>query len=147
MLSNAYDQNLPKTPANHQALTPLSFLERTAAVTPNHTAIVHGTQRISYRDFYDRARRLGSALAMRYVGPGDTVSVMLANTPAMLDFTSRGLDLRNLLYGTTFDLYWDGENGVYARQITTKSLTIQLLGSISCLKGQIPHFSRYAFGR
>ena len=85
MQSNAYDQNLSKTQANYQALTPLSFLERTAAVTPDHTAIIHGTARITYREFYDRARRLGSALAMRYIGPGDTVSVMLANTPAMLE--------------------------------------------------------------
>ena len=72
---------------------------------------------------------------------------LVFNTPALLDFTSRGLDLRNLLNGTTFDLYWDSEDGVYARQVTTNSLTIPLLGSISCLKGQIPHFSRYAFGR
>ena len=85
MLSNAFDQNLPKTSANYQALTPLSFLERTAAVTPDHIAIIHGAKRIAYREFYDRARRLGSALAMRYIGPGDTVSVMLANTPAMLE--------------------------------------------------------------
>ncbi len=85
MLPNSYEQNLGKTAANYQPLTPLSFLERTAAVTPNHTAIIHGTARISYAEFYARARRLGSALAMRYAGPGDTVSVMLANTPPMLE--------------------------------------------------------------
>ena len=85
MLSNTYDQNLGKNAANYQALTPLSFLERTAAVYPKHTAIVHGTQRTAYAEFYNRCRRLGSALAMRYIGPGDTVSVMLANTPAMLE--------------------------------------------------------------
>ncbi|MBK9079172.1 MAG: acyl-CoA synthetase [Hyphomicrobium sp.] len=84
-MSNPYEQNLDKSPANFQALTPLSFLERTATTTPNHTAIVHGNSRFTYAEFYARARRLGSALAMRYIGPGDTVSVMLANTPPMLE--------------------------------------------------------------
>jgi fatty-acyl-CoA synthase len=85
MQSNAYDQNLEKTAANYQALTPLSFLERTAAVTPNQIAVIHGKSRMTYGELYARARRLGSALAMRYIGPGDTVSVMLANTPPMLE--------------------------------------------------------------
>ncbi len=85
MLSNPFEQNLAKTAANFQPLTPLSFLQRTALVTPRQTAIIHGRARYSYADLYDRARRLGSALAMRYIGPGDTVSVMLANTPPMMD--------------------------------------------------------------
>ena len=85
MLSNPYEQNLDKNPANYQALTPLSFLERTALAAPNQTAIIHGQSRVTYKTFYDRARQLGSALAMRYIGPGDTVSVMLANTPPMLE--------------------------------------------------------------
>ena len=85
MISNPYEQNLPKTAANYQPLTPLTFLERTAAVYPERIAIIHGAARITYRQFYARARRLGSALAMRYIGPGDTVSVMLANTPSMLE--------------------------------------------------------------
>ncbi len=85
MLSHPYDENLGKTPANYQALTPLSFLERAALVTPDHTAIIHGQARTSYAAFYARCRRLASALAQRYIGPGDTVSVMLANTPPMLE--------------------------------------------------------------
>ena len=85
MQSNPYEQNLAKNPANFQPLTPLSFLERTATVTPNHIAIIHGGVRVTYAEFYARCRQLGSALAMRYIGPGDTVSVMLANTPPMLE--------------------------------------------------------------
>ncbi|NOT70099.1 MAG: acyl-CoA synthetase [Hyphomicrobium sp.] len=84
-MSNPYEQNLGKNPANYQALTPLSFLERTASVSPHHTAVIHGNSRLSYGQLYARSRRLGSALAMRYIGPGDTVSVMLANTPPMLE--------------------------------------------------------------
>jgi fatty-acyl-CoA synthase len=80
-----YDIDLDRNPANYQPLTPLTFLERAAAVYPDHTAIVHGDMRRCYRDFYARSRRLASALTQRGIGRGDTVAVMLANTPAMLE--------------------------------------------------------------
>jgi fatty-acyl-CoA synthase len=85
MSQNPYDTGLDKNPANYQPLTPVGLLERAAKVYPDHTAIIHGTLRTSYSDFYARARRLASALAQKGVGPGDTVSVMLSNTPAMLE--------------------------------------------------------------
>jgi fatty-acyl-CoA synthase len=80
-----FDIDLDRNPANYQPLTPLTFLERAAAVYPDHAAIVHGDLRRSYRDFYARSRRLASALTQRGIGRGDTVAVMLANTPAMLE--------------------------------------------------------------
>lgn len=85
MTASAYDINLDRNPANFQPLTPLTFLERAASVFPERTAIIHGSLRRSYRDFYARARRLASALAAHGIGRGDTVSVMLSNTPAMLE--------------------------------------------------------------
>ena len=85
MTANPYEQHLDKTPANYQPLTPLTLLERSAAVYPDHVAVIHGKQRMSYAQLYDRSRRLASALAQRYVGPGDTVTVMLPNVPAMLE--------------------------------------------------------------
>lgn len=85
MTSSAYDTNLDKNPANYQPLTPLTFLERAAGVHPDRTAIIHGSLRRSYRDFYARSRRLASALTQRGIGRGDTVSVILPNTPAMLE--------------------------------------------------------------
>ena len=85
MASNHFDLDLPKNPANYQPLTPLSLLERAAGVFPDHTAIIHGAQRTTYRQFYERSRRLASVLASFDVGPGDTVSTMLANTPPMLE--------------------------------------------------------------
>ncbi|ODR99159.1 acyl-CoA synthetase [Methyloceanibacter methanicus] len=84
-MTNPYDAGLGKTPANYQPLTPLVFLERAAAVYPDHTAIIHGTAHISYETFYKRARQLASALAARGIGVGDTVSVILSNTPSMLE--------------------------------------------------------------
>ena len=85
MAQNPYNTDLDRTPANHQPLTPLTFLERAASVFPDHTAIVHGALRRSYASFYQRARQLGSALAQLGIGRGETVSALLANTPAMLE--------------------------------------------------------------
>jgi fatty-acyl-CoA synthase len=85
MTTNPYTTDLERTPANHQPLTPLNFLERAATVFPEHTAIVHGPLRRSYAAFYARSRQLASALTTQGIGRGDTVSVMLANTPAMLE--------------------------------------------------------------
>ena len=83
---NPYNQGLDRNPANFQPLTPLQFLERAASVFPEHVAIVHGRLRRNYADFYARSRQLASALSERYaIGRGDTVSVVLANTPEMLE--------------------------------------------------------------
>jgi len=85
MAPSPYDTDLDRNLANFQPLTPLTLLERAAAVFPGHTAIIHGKLRRSYADFYARARRLASALARRGIGRGDSVSLLAANTPAMLE--------------------------------------------------------------
>ena len=84
-MSNIFNIDLDKNPANFQPLTPLTLLERAATTFPLHTAIVHGKLKRSYGDFYTRSRQLASALSKAGIGRGDTVSVMLANTPAMLE--------------------------------------------------------------
>ncbi len=80
-----FSVGLERNPANFQPLSPLPFLERAAAVYPHRTAVVHGSWRCDYRTFYDRSRRLASALAERAIGRGDVVSTLLLNTPPMLD--------------------------------------------------------------
>jgi fatty-acyl-CoA synthase len=85
MTNSIYDRYLPRNPANFQPLSPLTFLERSAEVFPDHTAVIHGPLKRSYRDFYARSRRLASALSKLGLKRGDTVAVMLANTPAMLE--------------------------------------------------------------
>jgi fatty-acyl-CoA synthase len=85
MAKTPYDTDLDRNPANHQPLTPLGFLERSASVFPNHPAIIHGALTRTYAESYARTRRLASALAKHGIGRGDTVSVFLANTPAMLE--------------------------------------------------------------
>jgi fatty-acyl-CoA synthase len=82
---SAYDRDLNKTAANYQPLTPLTFLARSAAVYPVQAAIIHGRQRTSYAQFYARCRQLASSLSKAGIRKGETVSVLLANTPAMLE--------------------------------------------------------------
>ena len=84
-MTNPYETGLAKTEANYQPLTPTSFLVRAARVYPDHPAIVHGNQRFNYAQFYARSRKLASALAAQGITKDDTVSVMLANTPPMLE--------------------------------------------------------------
>jgi fatty-acyl-CoA synthase len=76
---------LGRAAANFAPLTPVGFLPRVAAIHPDRVAVIHGDRRITYREFHGRARRLAGALARRGIGPGDTVSAMLPNVPAMLD--------------------------------------------------------------
>ena len=84
-MANPYNIDLDRNPANFQPLTPITFLERAASVFPTHTAIVHGQLRYNYKEFYDRSRQIASALIKNNIVSGDTVSVLLTNTPAMLE--------------------------------------------------------------
>lgn len=80
-----FNQGLAKGPANYMALTPLSFLERTAATYPDYPAVIHGAIRRDWAQTYRRCRQLASALSLNGVQAGDTVAVMLPNIPAMLE--------------------------------------------------------------
>ena len=84
-MNHIYEQGLPKTPANHVALTPLSFIARAAAVYPERVAIIHGSIRRTWKQTYARCRQLASSLSRRGIGVGDTVAVMLPNIPAMVE--------------------------------------------------------------
>ena len=84
-MTNPYNQNLDQNPANHQPLTPLTFLERAASVFPDQVAIIHGDLRQNYLNLYTRSVKLSSALNKAGIKRGDTVSALLPNTPAMLE--------------------------------------------------------------
>jgi fatty-acyl-CoA synthase len=81
----AMEDDLPKSAANHVALSPVSFLARAARIWPGRTAIIHGARRITYAQYLDRSRRLASALRRAGVGPGDVVAALLPNIPEMLE--------------------------------------------------------------
>src|SRR5499427_7312015 len=78
-----YDVGLDKNAANYVALTPLSFLERSAAVYPNHVSTVYEGRSFTWAQTLDRCRRFASYLAKQGIGDGDTVAAMLPNVPAM----------------------------------------------------------------
>jgi len=82
---NPYRTGLDRNPANHVALSPLSFLARAAEVYPQRTAVIHGERRLTWAQTYQRCRRLASALAGLGIGTGDTVAVMAPNVPAMFE--------------------------------------------------------------
>jgi fatty-acyl-CoA synthase len=85
MSAKAYSRGLEKNPANHVPLTPLTFLDRTADVYPQRTAIIHGEFRQTWATTRERCYRLASALVQLGIEPGDTVSIIAPNTPAMLE--------------------------------------------------------------
>jgi len=78
-----YSIGLDKTPANFVPLSPLSFLERSAAVYPDHTSAVYEGRVFTWGQTCERCRRFASYLAKRGIGRGDTVAAMLPNIPAM----------------------------------------------------------------
>jgi fatty-acyl-CoA synthase len=82
---NPYETGLDRNAANAVPLTPLGFIERTAAVFPDRLAVVHGERRYSWAESYRRCRRLASALKGRGIGKNDTVAVMGANTPELFE--------------------------------------------------------------
>jgi fatty-acyl-CoA synthase len=84
-MGNPYELDLDRNAANYAPLTPLTFIERAASVYPDRTAVIHGAERYTWKETFTRCRRLASALANRGIGPGDTVAVMLPNTPPMVE--------------------------------------------------------------
>ncbi len=84
-MAHSYDTYLDKNAANFTPLTPLSFLDKAAYVYPNRTAVVHGSERYTWKEQYVRCRKLASALKNIGIGEGDTVAAMLPNIPALVD--------------------------------------------------------------
>jgi len=80
-----YEQDLDRRPANYVPLSPVSFLVRAARVYGPRIAVIYGERRYTYAQFFQRARRLASALERAGVGQGDTVAIMAPNIPEMLE--------------------------------------------------------------
>ncbi len=83
--TSPFERDLDRKAANHAPLTPLTFLERTASIYPQHVAVVHGPRRYTYAELNDRCRRLAAGLAGLGVKPGETVAIMAPNTPPLLE--------------------------------------------------------------
>lgn len=78
-------ETFPKTTANHVALTPLSFIARTADIFPDRLALIYGNRQYNWQETYARVRQLASALIKRGIKQGDTVSIIAPNTPEMFE--------------------------------------------------------------
>ena len=57
-----YDQHLDKNAANHVALSPVSFVERSAEVFGDLPAVIHGARRLNWAQLRERSARLAAAL-------------------------------------------------------------------------------------
>src|SRR5882724_5737087 len=84
-MGTLYDSGLDKRAANYAALSPVSFVERSAEVFGDLPAVIHGRRRATWRQLRDRSARLAAALRALGVARNDTVSVMLPNTPEMVE--------------------------------------------------------------
>ena len=80
-----YENNLPAHPANYAALSPVSFVERSAEAFGDMPSVLHGSRRYTWAQTRERSARLAAALKAIGIGRGSTVSVMLANTPEMVE--------------------------------------------------------------
>lgn len=85
MAHDMYDEGLERRAANYVALTPVDFIARAAEVYGDRPAVVYGDLRRTWRETYARARRLASALQHNGLARGDTVAVLLHNTPEMVE--------------------------------------------------------------
>ncbi|WP_299201796.1 long-chain-fatty-acid--CoA ligase [uncultured Tateyamaria sp.] len=81
----ADETGLGKTAANYVPLTPLSHLRRAASVFADRVAVIYGSHRVTYAQYYERCTRLASALAAKGVAPGDVVATLIPNLPAQAE--------------------------------------------------------------
>jgi len=84
-MSHPYEKGLEPNEANYTPLTPVSFLAKAAYTYPQRVAVIHGELRRTWKQVFERSRRLASALAKRGIRRGDTVAAMLPNVPAMIE--------------------------------------------------------------
>ena len=80
-----FERDLDRNAANHVPLTPTAFLRRAAQVFPDRIAVIHGERRYTYREVWERSTRFASALERSGIKPGDTVSILAPNIPAMIE--------------------------------------------------------------
>ncbi len=84
-MTNPFERDLDRNPANYTPMTPLSLIARAAYTYPDRLAVVHGERRYTWAETYARSRRFADALVKAGIGVGDTVALMAANTPEMIE--------------------------------------------------------------
>ena len=140
-MNSIYDQDLGKAPANFAALSPVSFLERSAAIYPDLTAVVHGERRYNWAQVRERSARLAAALQAAGVQRGTTVSVMLSNTPEMLEAHYAVPAVNAVLHAlnTRLDaalIAWQMNHCEASIIITDREFSATMKEALSILRGQ-----------
>ena len=79
------ESGLEKNKANYAPLTPLSHLRRASTVFSDRTAVIYGSHRKNYYEYYQRCSQLASALEKIGIKPGDVVATVLPNIPAQAE--------------------------------------------------------------
>ena len=138
---NIYDDHLPATAANHVALSPVSFVERSAEVFADLDAVVHGQRRYSWAQTRERSARLAAALRSLGVGRGSTVSVMLPNTPEMVEahYAVPALNAVLNTLNTRLDaplLAWQMNHCEAAVLITDREFAPQMAAALQLLRSE-----------
>ena len=94
-----FETDLDHNAANYAALSPISFIARTAHTYPDRCSVIHGSKRFTWKETYARTRQLASALQKRGIKPGRTVSIMGSNTPEMYE-AAFGVPMAGLVLNT-----------------------------------------------
>ena len=84
-MTNIFEQDLDPNSANFTALSPVSFVERSAEIFGDLSSVVHGHRKYTWAQTRDRSARLAAALQSVGVERGATVSAMLPNIPEMVE--------------------------------------------------------------
>ena len=84
-MTNIFEQDLDPNSANFTALSPVSFVERSAEIFGDLSSVVHGHRKYTWAQTRDRSARLAAALQSMGVERGTTVSAMLPNIPEMVE--------------------------------------------------------------
>jgi len=136
-----YDDHLDRGPANFVALSPVSFVERSAEVFGDLEAVVHGRRRYTWRQTRDRSARLAAALRSLGVGRGSTVSAMLPNTPEMVEahYAVPALDAVLNTLNTRLDaplLAWQMNHCECAVLITDREFSPTMAAALQILRNE-----------
>jgi fatty-acyl-CoA synthase len=155
-MTHMFDAGLERRDANYVPLTPIDFIARAADVYGDRLAVVHGDVRRTWRETYERTRRLASALQRAGIGKGDTVAALLPNIPpmieahfgvpmagAVLNTLNTRLDSASILYmlrhGEAKALIVDTEYGEVARRVAQEIPTVRII-SVSDAMPADPQF-------
>jgi fatty-acyl-CoA synthase len=158
-MTHIFDEGLERREANHVALTPVDFVARAAEVYGDRLAIVYGQVRRTWRETYERAKRLASALETAGVARGDTVAVLLPNIPemveahygvpmlgAVLNTLNSRLDTSTMLFmlrhGEAKALIVDGEFGDLAHRASLELPELRIITVSDAIPADIERFPR-----